>query len=93
MQKKIELISKTTGVIKEYSLDHAIRILNFQKDTGTGTKEIFNTILYEYDEGNTTIRERPVKPRSKKHSPNGGESLSETVSAAIIGQDEISEES
>jgi hypothetical protein len=88
--KRIELISKTKGVVKEYNLDHAIRILDYQKRTGQGSQEIFNTLLYQYDQGAITIRSQ--ESITKGHSTNRGELSSETLSADVVREDQKPEE-
>lgn len=88
--KTIELISTKNGVVKEYNLDHAIRILIYKKRTGLGSQEIFNTLLYSYDQGAITIR--PEKPDTKGHSTNRGELSSEALSADVVREDQKPEE-
>lgn len=56
LPEKIELISSTTGNVREFETEHAIRILQIQRKSGLGSFEIFNTKLYTYDEGSRRIK-------------------------------------
>lgn len=88
--KTIELISTKNGVVKEYNLDHAIRILDYQKRTGLGSQEIFNTLLYSYYEGD--IKRRPEKPDTEGHNVDRGELSSEALHSDVVREDQVSEE-
>jgi hypothetical protein len=88
--KKIELISKTSGVVKEYNLDHATRILRYQEQSGLGNKEIYNTLLYTYDQGAINIRTEDTATQG--HSTDRGEPIEQTISADVIGEDQESKE-
>lgn len=90
LPKKLELISKTNGVVKEYSLDHAIRILGYQDKTGIGTKELFNTLRYKYDKGTINIRTEDIA--TEGYSSNGGEPIEPTISRDVVGEDKESKE-
>lgn len=56
LPKSIELICTATGEIKEFSTDHAQRILALQKKSGLGTFHIYNEELYQYDEVSKSIK-------------------------------------
>lgn len=87
---RIELISKTNGMVKEHDLDHATRILTYQKRTGLGSQEIFNTLLYSYDQGN--IKRRSEKPDTEGHSTDRGERSIEALGTDVAREDQVSEE-
>jgi len=53
----IELICAKNGNVKEFTSDHAERILALQTKMGLGSYKIFNTELYNYDEGSRIIKQ------------------------------------
>lgn len=74
LPKRIELISSTTGKVKEFETEHAIRILQIQKKSKLGSFEIFNTKLYTYDEGSRRIK-HIAQPEQLESG--GGDSVTE----------------
>lgn len=63
---KIELISKTTGRVREFELSHALRILEYQYKNGLGNYTLYNTDLYQIDGLNRTISIREQLEGSKQ---------------------------
>jgi hypothetical protein len=61
----IELISNKSGVVKEFSTDHAFRLLSLQKKIGLGSYELFNTHLYRYEDSG-------IKTEQSDHSNTTG---------------------
>jgi hypothetical protein len=82
----IELISNKTGVVREFSTDHAFRLLTLQKRIGLGSYELFNTHLYRYEDSG-------IKTEQSDHSNSTGftidrtEPISESDSGVFVGED------
>jgi len=68
LPKKIELIDTKTGAVKEFSTEHATKILNLEKLMHVKAHDIFNTELYTYDEGLQKISRRQEQPTSDDRS-------------------------
>jgi hypothetical protein len=62
----IELICKATGRVKEFDTIHAQRILGIQLASKLGSYTIFNTELYNYDEGSRSIKQNVRQSESSE---------------------------
>jgi hypothetical protein len=62
----IELICKATGQVKEFDTIHAQRILGIQLASKLGSYTIFNTELYNYDEGSRSIKQNVRQSESSE---------------------------
>lgn len=51
LPKRIELIDEKRGNVVELDFDHAQRVLNLQDKISLGQLKIFNTQLYQYEQG------------------------------------------
>ena len=62
----IELIDEKTARIKEFTFEHATRLLRLQKQSGLGSYTIYNVQLYFYDEKSSSILPVPQQFESSE---------------------------
>ena len=94
LPETIELISSKTGMVREFSTDHAFRLLRLQDTIGMGSYELFNTHLYKYEDSGITVieTEQPKDSRTTGLNADWGEPSSEPNGGVLTGEDKESEE-